>query len=166
VREFAEYCAKEKIRHVLTTIGVPRANSQIERVNRVLIPLLTKLSNPKREKWFKFLDISQLYLNCTSYNSIRTTPFHLMFSTHARVRDDPQIRELLEIEWVDDFQNDRSGLRKQARECIAKIQHENRLNFRKKRKPATKYRENDLVAIKRTQLGLGLKQINVLNHIL
>jgi len=48
-----------------------------------------------------------------------------MFGTHARVRDDPQIRELLEIEWVDDFQNDRNGLREQARECIAKIQREN-----------------------------------------
>jgi len=31
-REFAEYCAKEKIHHVLTTTGVPRANGQIERV--------------------------------------------------------------------------------------------------------------------------------------
>jgi len=159
-REFAEYCVKEKIHHVLTTTGVPQANGQIERVNRVLIPLLTKFSDPKREEWFKFLDISQLYLNCTSHRSIRTTPFHLMFGTHARVRDDPQIRELLEMEWVDDFQNDRNGLREQARECIAKIQRENRLTFRKRRKPATKYKENDLVAIKRTQLGPGLKLAN------
>jgi len=64
------------------------------------------------------------------------------------------------MEWVDNFQNDQSGLREQARECIAKIQHENRLTFRKKRKPATKYKENDLVAIKRTQLGPGLKLAN------
>jgi len=83
-----------------------------------------------------------------------------MFNTHVRVWDDPQIRELLEMEWVDDFQNDRNDLWEQARECIAKIQRENWLTFRKKRKPATKYRENDLVAIKRTQLGLGLKLAN------
>jgi len=32
-RDFSEYCAKENIKHVLTTTGVPRANGQIERVN-------------------------------------------------------------------------------------------------------------------------------------
>jgi len=83
-----------------------------------------------------------------------------MFGTYVRVRDDSQIRELLEMEWVNNFQNDRNDLREQARECIAKIQRENRLTFKKKRKPATKYRENDLVAIKRTQLGPDLKLAN------
>lgn len=159
-KEFEDYCTTERINHILTTTGVPRANGQIERMNRILIPLLTKLSDPKKEEWFKFLNLAQLYLNCTCQRSIGTTPFHLMFGVHARLRDDPHIRELLEKEWVDDLQNSRSELRRQAKECIAKVQCENRLTFGKKRKAATKYRENDLVAIKRTQLGPGLKLAN------
>lgn len=159
-KEFEDFCVTEKIEHVLTTTGVPRANGQVERVNRVLIPLLTKLSDPKREVWFKFLDTAQLYLNCTPHRSIGTTPFHLLFGAHARVRDDPQIRELLEKEWVNDFQNTRTELRTQAKDCIAKIQRENRASFNRKRKAATKYSEDDLVAIKRTQLGPGLKLAN------
>jgi len=43
---------------------------------------------------------------------------------------------------------------------VAKIQCENRATFDKKRKATTKYKENDLVAIKRIQLGPGLKLAN------
>lgn len=95
-KEFKDYCSAENINHVLTTTGVPRANGQVERVNRVLISLLTKLSDPKHEEWFKHLDSAQLYLNCAPHRSIGITPFRLLYGTHAHVREDPQILELLE----------------------------------------------------------------------
>lgn len=44
-----------------------------------------------------------------------------------------------------------------AKKNILKIQQENRRNYDKKRKKARKFKENDLVAIKRTQQGPGLK---------
>ncbi|EFN71570.1 hypothetical protein EAG_12311, partial [Camponotus floridanus] len=47
-----------------------------------------------------------------------------------------------------------------AKENIAKIQSENKHGFNKKRVAATIYREGDLVAIKRTQQGPGLKIAN------
>lgn len=53
LKEFKEYCLQENIKHVLITTGVWRVNSQIERVNRVLIPLLTELAKPKYEEWLK-----------------------------------------------------------------------------------------------------------------
>ena len=37
---FENYCKEERVRHVLVTTGVPRANGQIERINRILIPLI------------------------------------------------------------------------------------------------------------------------------
>ncbi|EFN70400.1 hypothetical protein EAG_03342, partial [Camponotus floridanus] len=45
----------------------------------------------------------------------------------------------------------------EAREKIAKVQGENVKNFNKRRKTALKYTDGDLVAIKRTQFGPGLK---------
>lgn len=45
--KFEDYCKEENIQHILTTTGIPRANRQVERINRTLIPLLTKLSAPK-----------------------------------------------------------------------------------------------------------------------
>ena len=42
-------------------------------------------------------------------------------------------------------------------EVTRKVQQENRRNYNKNRKEAPYYREGDLVAIKRTQVGPGLK---------
>ena len=115
-KDFEDYCSHEKIHHILTTTGIPRANGQVERVNRTLIPLLTKLSAPKPEEWFKYLSTAQLFLNTTPHRSIGMTPFRLLFGAHARIREDPNIRELIESEWITAFEEKRDELRFQAKE--------------------------------------------------
>jgi len=155
--DFEDYCRRENIQHVLTTTGVPRSNGQVERVNRTLIPLLTKLSAPKPKEWFKYLNAAQLYLNTTPHRSIGMTPFRLLFGSHARLRDDSDIRELIENEWVTVFGEARDEIRIQAKENIKKIQEENQRSYNKRRKIAKTYCTGDLVAIRRTQQGPGLK---------
>lgn len=104
-KDFTDYCKKENIEHVLITVGIPRVNGQVERVNRILIPLLTKLANPKRKEWHKYLAFAQQCINTTLNRSIGTDPFHLLFGVHARLRDDLQIRELLDKEYVEAYAN-------------------------------------------------------------
>lgn len=48
-------------------------------------------------------------------------------------------------------------MREEAVNDIAKIQEENKKSFNKNRKEARKYEVEDIVAIRRTQGGLGLK---------
>lgn len=156
-QEFESYCEKERIQHVLTTTGVPRANAQAGRVNRTLIPLLTKLSSARPEKWHKHVSTAQQYLNTTMHRSPGTTPFHLLFGIHARLREDNNIWELIERELILSFHEDRDESRLQVREHIARIQKENRKTYNKKRKKPRKYDEGDLVAIRRTQLGVRSK---------
>lgn len=55
------------------------------------------------------------------------------------------------------FEEDREELRKEAKYQIQKVQEENKRSYNLKRKPSTKYKIGDIVAIKRTQLGPGLK---------
>lgn len=155
--DFSEYCINENIEHVLITTGVPRANGQVERVNRTLIPLLTKLADPKRDEWYKYLELAQQYINTTIHRSIGMDPFRLLFGTRARLQSDPEIRKLIESEWIETFRKERDKLRERAVENIAKIQQENRKGYNKKRIATVKYTEGDLVAIKRTQQGPGLK---------
>lgn len=155
--EFSDHCTREGIEHVLTTTGIPRANGQVERMNHTLIPVLTKLADPKREEWHKYLEATQKCINTTASRSTGTTPFKLLFGVHARLRDDPEIKRFLEDEWVEAFQDNREELRQRAMENILKVQAENKRRFDKKRVSATKYRSGDLVAIKRTQQGPGLK---------
>lgn len=154
---FEGYCQDENIEHVLITTGIPRANGQIERVNRSLIPLLTKLSAPNPEQWYRHLDVAQKYLNATPSRSTKATPFQLLFGTHMKMRENPQIRQMIEEEWVMLFEEERDQLRAEARENISRTQAQNRKDFNKKRKKATTYSEEDLVAIRRTQAGPGLK---------
>ncbi|EZA52504.1 hypothetical protein X777_08586 [Ooceraea biroi] len=85
------------------------------------------------------------------------TPFQLLFGTHARLREDDNVHELLEQEWASSFSDKRDELRIQARNSIADVQQENKRNYDRKGKAAQMYREGDLVAIKRTQAAPGMQ---------
>lgn len=56
------------------TTGVPHGNGQIERVNRTMISVLTKLGIDDLPKWYKYLNRVQL----TFQRSIATTPFEVL----------------------------------------------------------------------------------------
>jgi len=155
--DFKIYCEDEDIVHDLIVTGVPRGNGQIERMNRTLIPLLTKLSMPQPDQWHKFVARAQRYLNHVPSRSTGKSPFNLMFGTRMRLKEDPQLAEILEIENALIFHEKRDQLREEAREAISKIQAENKQSYNKKRKKPNSYAEGDLVAIQRTQSGPGLK---------
>ncbi|GFW51255.1 retrovirus-related Pol polyprotein from transposon 297 [Trichonephila clavipes] len=62
-------------------LGLPRANGQVERINRTIIPVLSKMSEDDPTKWFKHVPSLQEVLNSTFQRSINTTPFELLFGT-------------------------------------------------------------------------------------
>nr|XP_012139076.1 PREDICTED: uncharacterized protein LOC105662310 [Megachile rotundata] len=72
-------------------------------------------------------------------------------------RDDIVLLELIRKEAIAQFVDERVELRKTAKENLLKVQEENRRNYNRRCKKATVYQEGDLVAIKRTQFGTGLK---------
>lgn len=154
-KEFQNYCREQVIEHTLITTGIPRTNNLVERVNNILIPLLTKLSAPKSCKCY--LDAVQRCLNTTPHRSTGTTPFRLLFGVNARLPDNLQLRKLLNDELVFSFDSEREELRRQARKSIQRIQSENKRNFGKGRKKAFQYREGDIVAICRTPQASGSK---------
>lgn len=155
-KDFAEYCKMEGIDHSLIVAGVPRGNGQVERVNRTLIPLLSKLSAPQPSDWYKHLEDAQRYLNTAMHRSLGTSPSHVFLGIRPRWKENPSIVELVEREMIDQFLQERDEVRERANEKIKKVQEENRRNF-DKRKEARVYSEGDMVAIKRTQQGPGLK---------
>lgn len=155
--DFQEYCTDEKIEHVTVATGVPRGNGQVERVNRTLIPILTKLAAPNAAEWHKYVDRAQRYINNSPNRSTGMTPFYLLFGTRMNIKDDPVIKEILEKEEAMAYQQERDKMRELAREEIIKVQEENKRIYNKRRKKPNKYKQDDLVAIKRTQGGPGLK---------
>lgn len=154
---FRDYCKSENIEQVLITTGIPRGNGQVERMNRVIIPVLSKLSENNPADWYKFIDQLQQNINSSFNRSVGKTPFEIMIGTNMRLKDDIKLRSLLEKEFIEIFQKERSALRDEAVTNIQKIQQENRKTVNSKRKVSNIYKEGDLVAIQRTQGGPGLK---------
>ena len=90
------YCVEEKIRLIKVTTGIPRGNGQIERINRIIIPVLTKLSLDDPEKWYKHVTKLQEAINTTFQRSIGRSPFELMFGVQARRSEDFKLREVIQ----------------------------------------------------------------------
>ncbi|KAG7305339.1 hypothetical protein JYU34_009402 [Plutella xylostella] len=155
--DFKEYCEREEIQHVLITTGVPRANGQVERVHRTLIAVLTKMSIAEPGLWYKHVSRVQMALNSTFQRSINTSPFELLVGTKMTCKEDIEIYDLILQEERENFNQEREDLRQQAKQQILKVQQENQQQYNKKRKESNKYKEGDIVAIKRTQFGTSMK---------
>lgn len=156
-RKFEQYCNEENIQHVLCTAGVPRGNGQVERINRIVIPILSKLAAPKYENWYKYVEQVQQYLNASPNRSTGFSPFELLVGKTMRLKNDLKIKELIDSEVIRSLQQERDEMRAQASEAINKVQKENSRTYNRKRKKSNIYKIGDLVAIKRTQFAPGSK---------
>lgn len=95
----------------------------------------------------------QQTLNATFQRSIGMTPFELLIGTKMRQKDDVRINEAIQEEFLLHFEQNRNQLRIQARDQILKVQDENRKTYNLRRRKPNNYNVNDLVAIKRVQVG-------------
>ncbi|KAH8391469.1 hypothetical protein KR200_005497, partial [Drosophila serrata] len=74
-----------------------------------------------------------------------------------RLTDCSELKDLMQEFAVKELDGEREKYRQTARESIKQLQEENKKAFDMKRKQERVYKVNDLVAIKRTQYGVGLK---------
>ncbi|GFW11735.1 hypothetical protein TNCV_43701 [Trichonephila clavipes] len=158
--EFHTYCSEQKITIHHITTGLPRANGQVERFNRTIIPVLSKMSEDDPTKWFKHVPSLQEVLNSTFQRSINTTPFELLFGTQINNKTDLRIQQLIDEQLQLEFNENRELLRKAAKAQIVKVQNQNKKSYNLRRKPPYLYSVKDLVAIKKTQQGPGQKLCN------
>ncbi|CAD7000810.1 unnamed protein product [Ceratitis capitata] len=154
---FGDYCKDNGILHLLIATGVPRGNGQVERVHKIVMPMLAKLCSENPSGWYKYVDQVQQTLNNTPPRSTKISPFKLLTGVDMRVSQLQELNEFLDKEAIEEFTNSRENLRREAQENIATIQKEYKKNFDSKRKKATVYELNQLVAIKRTQFGSSLR---------
>lgn len=154
---FEEYCETELIEHIKVTTGVPRGNGQVERINQIIIPILTKLSGDQPDKWYMNVDRVQRCINATYQRSIGRTPFEIMLGVKMRQAEDIKVLGLLEEEMAEAFIDEREQSRIEAKEQIRQRQEEQRQYYNRKCKQARQYNPKELVAIERTQFAPGLK---------
>ena len=156
-KDFETYCEEKGIKHTLITTGLPRANGQIERINRTIIRILTKLSMQDPTKWYLHADRLQHTLNSTYQRSINTFPLELLIGVKMRTKEDLLLKEVVEEALIKQFIKGRDELREKPKQQILKTQEENWKTYNLRRREPNKYKLKDIVAIKRTQMGPGRK---------
>lgn len=146
--EFEDFLRENNVRHVLVATGSPKANGQVERVNRVLGPLIAKLvDNSAGKYWYKVLAEAEYAINNTIHKSTGDTPSRLLFGVNQRGPSVDGIKEYLEETTVPS-QRDLIAIRAKAETKIGKSQEYNQRYFNKSRKESRKYKEGDYIGIK------------------
>lgn len=145
---------EESIHHTLIAVSTPRANGQVERFNRILIPTLAKLCDTP-EKWDKVLDDVEFFLNNTRCRSIDNTPSQLFrIDQLGIVRD--EIRTLLNP--YSDGDRNLEAIREHATNVIENCQRAKETNYNNKRKRATTYKVGDYVVITNIDVMPGVNK--------
>ncbi|GFU36130.1 retrovirus-related Pol polyprotein from transposon 297 [Trichonephila clavipes] len=127
--EFHSYCSEQNITLHHITTGLPRANGQVEHINRTIIPVLSKMSEDDPTKWFKHVPSLQEVLNSTFQRSINSTPFELLFGTQINNKTDLRIQQLIDEQLQLEFNENRELLHKAAKTQIIKVQNENKKSY-------------------------------------
>jgi len=154
---FRQYCDENGIQHLMIATGVPRGNGQVERIHKIVIPMLAKLCQEKSSSWYKHLEVVQQVMNSTPPRSTKLSPFRILTGVEMRTNKLSELNTFLEDAAIEELDQERETVRMEAKSNISKIQQENRRSFNKGRKKELNYKINELVAIKRTQYGTGLK---------
>lgn len=145
--DFQIFCNNNEIQHICIATHSPQANGQVERTNRVLGPMISKIiCNEEKLYWFKILPDIEFAINNSIHKVTGETPSRLLFGIEQRGKIIDEIKNYL-ITNVNQIDRDLSQLRSRAAIKIEKNQKYNKEYFDKRRKPAHEYKKDDYVMI-------------------
>lgn len=152
---FKDFTDTGKIEHVLTAVGTPRANGQVERFNRVIAPALAKLSEDPK-KWDRHVEKVEFSINNTVCRATGETPSRLLFGIEQSGESNDCIKLLLEK--INEPERDLNVLRDKAATNIEKTQAVNEKYYNEKRKESHVYKVGDYVMIRNVDTSAGINK--------
>lgn len=152
---FQQFLENESVGLVLVAAGTPRANGQVEIVNKSVVPMLAKLSE-STNKWDRVLNVVEFAINNTVHRSTGQSPSVLLFGVNQVGIVNDEIRLILDNE-INTSSVDLDEARAIAVECIDidKAQESNAAQYNSKRKTPTVYKENDYVMVTNVDVTVG-----------
>ncbi|CAG9830104.1 unnamed protein product [Diabrotica balteata] len=139
---FAPNSEDNGIQHVLVATGVPRANGQIERFNRFIIPMIAKLTKGP-ECWDQVLNEVEFAVNNTVNRTTGQTPSKLLFGMNQVGNVKDNLKYFLSS--INKDKSDINELRHNASDKIEKSQEVNKLYYDSRHKQASIYNIGDYV---------------------
>ncbi|CAI6370521.1 unnamed protein product [Macrosiphum euphorbiae] len=151
---FGEFLAQKKVDLVLVATATPRANGQVERVNRCITAMLAK-KTVDLNRWDRVLHEVEYALNNMLCASTGEAPSKLLFGVYQHGTVEGEFRRLLvEVEKDRNLEE----IRKEAKDKIVKNQSYNKKYYDEKHKKPTLYKKGDFVVIKNTDVSVGVNK--------
>lgn len=89
-KEFKGYCEELGIKHVMNAVASPRANGQVERLNRTILASITAHMGDKQKGWDAYLPRVQLGINSTMSQGTGKSPLELLCALRPRLAGELQ----------------------------------------------------------------------------
>lgn len=154
--EFSEFLLSNNVDHVKVAVASPQANGQVERVNRVLTPMLSKSVEPVRQgNWSKLLTKTEFALNNTIHSSTKRTPSELLFGVRQRGPEVDALTEHLSDKLSTSVDRDLDLIRESAAECITKSQLRNERFFSAHNRAPHSFNVGDFVVMRNVDTSAG-----------
>lgn len=153
--EFKLFMENNNIQLIKVATASPQANGQIERVNRVLTPMIGKLSEVKNQSdWSRILGHVEYALNNSISSTTNNSPSILFFGVSQR---GPVVDPLTEYidEHVRGDERNLTKLREKADEAIQSMQRKSEAYHAQKTRPAKQYNVGDYVVIRNVDTSVG-----------
>ena len=155
-KEFSEYLSSNNIQHVKNAVAAPQANGQVERVNRVLSRMLSKLADPvSQADWSRFLSQVGYALNNSIHSSTRSAPSTLLFGVLQRGPEIDKLTEYLSDKDPNNVPPDLTRLRQTTDIAIKQSQNRNEIQYAKRSTPPTQYQVGDYIVIRNVDNTIG-----------
>lgn len=153
---FKNYCQQQNIQLILNAVATPRANGQVERLNRTILNILATTSDTE-DKWDSHVDSAQIAINNTVHQITNKSPNQLLMGYSPRAKSDVLSAELE----LPDVTRDIRSFRREVARNIEQNQTKQKQRFDKTRKKARAYKVGDLVLImKNTQADGQSKKLS------
>ncbi|XP_065362090.1 uncharacterized protein LOC135955660 [Calliphora vicina] len=151
-----DFVLKNNIQHIKVAVASPQANGQVERVNRVIKGILSKISNPiDHADWSLKLSQVEYAINNTVHSSTKDTPSKLLFGVKQRGTIIDTLTEYLDDKVETQDGRDLVSQRLRALDEIERSQKHNENYFYKRHVPAKQYSVGDYVVVMNTDNTVG-----------
>ena len=117
---------------------IPRRNDQVERINKIVITLLSKLCEEDIQNWYNHVNKVQQCTNTRPPRSTKYSSFRILTGCEMRTDKGKDIRKMIEEFAIEELQEQREN---SAKSKIAKIQAETRKTSNRTRIRAPLYEE-------------------------
>lgn len=154
--EFESYLLDNNIEHVKVASASPQANGQVERVNRVIKAMLSKISDPiQHSNWSKLLTRVEYAINNSVHSVTKETPSRLLFGVGQRGREVDALSEFLESRHPNVVDRDLAAMRDVVSERIGVHQEKTSEYYARNHRPHATFSEGDFVVIRNVDTTIG-----------